>query len=70
MPKEIVIDITDQGEIKIETKGFQGKACLEESRFLKDLLGTEISKSLTPAYYQRVGQKQKRTVKKHLPLCG
>jgi len=66
--KEIVIDILDTGEVKIETKGFHGKACLAESQFLKDLLGKETARQLTPAYYQREGQKQQ--VKKHLPLCG
>ena len=39
--KEIVIDISDDGEVRIETKGFKGKACLEESQFLKNLLGKE-----------------------------
>lgn len=66
--KEIVIDILDTGEVKIETKGFHGKGCIEESQFLKDLLGKETARQLTPAYYQREGQKQQ--VKKHLPLCG
>jgi hypothetical protein len=66
--KEIVIDILDSGEVKIETKGFHGKGCVEESQFLKDLLGKETARQLTPAYYQSEGQKQ--MVKKHLPLCG
>ena len=35
--KEIVIDIPEDGEIRIETKGFTGKACIEESQFLKDI---------------------------------
>jgi len=64
--KEIVIDILDSGEIKIETKGFSGKACVQESQFLKDLLGKEISQQLTPAYYRE----GKQEVKKHIPLCG
>ena len=66
--KQIVIDISDDGEVKIETRGFQGKKCVEESQFLKDLLGKETARQLTPAYYQRQGQKE--VVKKHLPLCG
>ena len=64
--KEIIVDISDGGEIKIETKGFKGKSCIDEAQFLKDLLGNETSKSLTPAYYED----QKTTVKKYLPLCG
>jgi hypothetical protein len=68
MSKEIIIDILDSGEIKIETRGFHGKSCMEESQFLKDLLGRETARQLTPAYYQRQGQQA--VVKKHLPLCG
>jgi len=64
--KEIVVDISDDGEVRIETKGFKGKACLKESQFLKDLLGKQTFKQLTPAYY--VNQNQK--TKKYLTLCG
>jgi len=64
--KEIVVDISDQGEVRLETRGFKGKACLRESRFLKDLLGKETFQQLTPAYYQD----QKSTTRKYLNLCG
>lgn len=66
--KSIILNFHNDGEVKIETRGFSGKSCLEESKFLKDLLGDEISRQLTPAYYQKVGQKE--VVTKHLPLCG
>ena len=66
--KEIIIDVINDGEVKIETRGFTGKSCIQESQFLKDLLGKEISQQLIPAYY--VTGKEKETVKKHLPLCG
>lgn len=62
--KEIIIDISADGEIAIESRGFTGKACLEETQFLKDLLGKEIHQKLTPAYYQG------KNVKKYLQLCG
>ena len=64
--KQIIIDVMDDGEIKIETKGFQGKSCLEETQFLKDLLGEEKARQLVPAYYTR----NKKEVRKYLPLCG
>ena len=64
--KEIIVDISNEGEVKIETRGFKGKDCLTESKFLKDLLGTELEQSLTPAYWEEQGI----TVKKHLTLCG
>lgn len=64
--KEIIIDISTEGEIKIETRGFSGKSCIAESQFIKDLLGKETEKQLTPAYYQE----NNVPVKKYLPLCG
>jgi hypothetical protein len=64
--KEIIIDVSDDGEVRIETRGFKGKSCLAESEFLKNVLGKETSRQLTPAYYQE----EKQTVKKYLPLCG
>ena len=64
--KQIVIEISDEGAVKIETRGFQGKACLEESQFLKDLLGIETYRQLTPAYYVH----EKQPVRKYLNLCG
>ncbi len=65
--KEIIIEITSEGQVHITTKGYSGKACIEESQFLKDLLGTETARHLTPAYYSNTAC---QTVKKHLPLCG
>jgi hypothetical protein len=64
--KEIVIDVSNDGEIQIETRGFKGKSCVHESAFLEKVLGKKISRSLTPAYWQE----NLTTVKKHLPLCG
>jgi stress-induced morphogen len=64
--KEIIIDISSDGEVTVETRGFNGKSCITESQFIKDLLGTEIQKQLTPAYYHE----NQVPVRKYLPLCG
>ena len=64
--KEIIIDIDDTGEISLETRGFTGKSCVEETQFLKDLLGQELLQQLTPAYYETT----KTTAKRYLNLCG
>ena len=64
--KEIVIDVSDDGEVRIETRGFSGKSCIAESRFIKDVLGKETEKQLTPTYWQKTNTK----IKKYLPLCG
>jgi hypothetical protein len=64
--KEIIIDISNEGEVKIETRGFKGKSCIAESLFLKDLLGKETERNLTPTYWE----KEETLIKKYLPLCG
>jgi hypothetical protein len=64
--KEIVIDVSDDGQIKLETRGFAGKSCVEESQFIKDVLGSETARQLTPTYWQ----KSQAKIKKYLPLCG
>lgn len=64
--KEIIVEVSDTGEIKIETRGFKGKSCITEAKFLKDVLGKETARTLTPTYWQKAATK----VKKYLPLCG
>ena len=64
--KQIIVEITEDGEVRLETKGFVGKACVQEAQFLKDLIGEEIQRQLVPAYFQQ----GKTVIKKHLPLCG
>lgn len=65
--KEIIIDVMPDGEVKIETNGFTGKSCTEETQFLKDFLGKEISRELKPVFYTT---EKCPTKKKHLPICG
>ena len=64
--KEIIVEVTETGEITLETRGFKGASCLEEAKFLKEVLGEETKRSLTPAYFQKQGE----IVKSYLPLCG
>jgi hypothetical protein len=64
--KEIVVDISNDGQIQVETKGFTGKSCIEESQFIKDVLGSETARQLTPTFWQK-GQAK---IKKYLTLCG
>lgn len=47
---EIIIDVN--GEIKIQTKGFSGKSCIEGSKFVEEALGTKTGEKLTGEYYQ------------------
>jgi len=63
--QEIIVEISDDGVISIETRGFKGKSCVDEAKFIKDVLGTELSRKLTTAYFDR-----EQGIKKHLLLCG
>jgi hypothetical protein len=64
--KEIIVEVSDSGEVFVETNGFKGKSCLEETQFLRDLLGKKTFEMLKPAYF--VTEKQHK--KKYLNICG
>ena len=66
MKQKIIVDIYEDGHIQVETQGFSGPVCLKESQFLKDILGEETERKLTPMFYQS----QPVTIKKHISLCG
>ena len=58
--------VSSDGEVKIETRGFKGRSCIQEAQFLKDLLGDEVERMPTPAYFQS----EEAVVKRYLSLCG
>ncbi len=64
MARKIIVEIDNDGEVRLETRGYTGPVCLEESQFLKDLLGEETSRQLVPVFYQN------NKNKKYLPICG
>ena len=64
--KQIIVDIAVDGEIKISTKGFTGITCVEESKFMKDLLGHETSVQLVAVYYATTDEQEKQFI----PICG
>ncbi len=65
--KEIIVTITDSGEVAVETTGFKGKSCIKEAAFLENVLGRELHQQLTPAYFETDPDEAK---KKFLNLCG
>ncbi|MDR0465919.1 MAG: DUF2997 domain-containing protein [Deltaproteobacteria bacterium] len=64
--KQIIIDIAGDGEIKITTKGYPGHTCIEETKFLRDLLGREIERELAPV----ASVEGEEEVKQFIPICG
>lgn len=65
--KEIILDVSNDGEIQIETRGFKGKSCIKEAAFLENVLGKVLKQQLTPAYYETDPAESR---KKMLNLCG
>lgn len=68
MSKKIVVIVDENGEIELETIGFKGKGCIAESKWIKDLLGEEKSRQLTPTYFMK--ETDKGVKKKYIGLCG
>lgn len=63
MPKEIIIEIGDDGNIDLQVDGCKGKGCEAESKFIEDALGMEGGKRKRKTEYyaatEVVKQKQK-----------
>ena len=66
MAKRIIVEIDNNGEVRLETRGYSGPVCLEEAQFLKELLGEETSRQLCARFYEQQGKK----IKKYEPICG
>ena len=50
--KRIVVDISETGELKAETFGFQGVSCVAELDKLLKGLATQTSERKKPEYYK------------------
>lgn len=65
--KVIIMDVMNESaEVQIETKGYVGMKCVEESQFLKDALGIMTEQTLHPIALQ----KEKEEIRVYKPLCG
>lgn len=49
---DIEVTITKTGEVKVHVKGVKGKACLEYSKWLTDVIGSVKDQQLTSEYYE------------------
>lgn len=62
MPKEIIIEIGDDGAIELRAEGYKGKGCEQATKFIEEALGMEKGKrTKKPEYYAQeiVREKQK-----------
>jgi hypothetical protein len=50
--KKIEVVITPSGEVTVETSGFKGKACQDVTAQLNRALGSVVSETKKPEFYQ------------------
>lgn len=57
--QEIIVDIDEVGNVKIEATGFTGKECEDFTRDIEQALGDVTKRELKPEHRQTVGVKRK-----------
>lgn len=63
--KTIRIIVGPAGEVRLETKGFQGNACRDASRFLEHALGHTTGEQLTAEFHQAATAQQSAENRQH-----
>lgn len=58
--KEIIVDVAEDGSIKIDSVGFVGAECEKATEFLERALGTIAENKRKPEYLKRPGTQQVR----------
>ena len=61
----IEIIVSPGGEVRLETKGFQGSTCRDASRFLERALGSPTGEQLTPEFHQCAAAEQRAEHQQH-----
>ena len=59
MNRTIEITVTPDGQTRVETKGFSGAGCREDSRFIEEALGKRTSERKTPEFFQVADERQR-----------
>jgi hypothetical protein len=55
---EIVVTLSPDGSVHLETRGLKGQSCMAETEALEKSLGTVVSRQRTSEFYQQpVGSK-------------
>lgn len=59
MDKQVIIQVSPDGEIKIDAVGFKGQACKKATAALEKALGQVKSSTPKPELFQEQAQQQK-----------
>ena len=63
MPKEIIIEIGENGELELRAEGFKGGSCEKATAFIEEALGmTEGKRKKLPAFFLTEVTKTKQKV--------
>jgi hypothetical protein len=54
MAEEVIVEISPQGKVTLEAKGFKGGTCEQVLSKIEEELGTVTNKTLKPEYHERV----------------
>lgn len=52
MPQIITVEISPEGQVKVQTSGFAGASCKQATRALEAALGNVVSDDKTPEFHQ------------------
>jgi hypothetical protein len=52
---EVEIEIGADGKVIVRTQGVKGPRCLEYTQFIQQLVGREVSRTLTSEYHEPEG---------------
>ena len=58
--KTIEIIVSPDGQLRLETRGFQGAECQAASQFLERALGRRTGEQLTAEYHQAASEEQEQ----------
>lgn len=59
---QIVIEIDEEDNVSLETKGFKGPSCEAELKKVTKNIGTQKSSKRTKEYYEKSEQKSQRKI--------
>jgi hypothetical protein len=51
--QHVIVEIDEQGNVKVEAKGVQGQSCAALTKELEQALGTTTADQKKPEYFQR-----------------
>lgn len=60
MNRTIEITVQPNGDSRVEANGFTGNGCQAASRFLRNVLGTQVAEQLKSEFYQTEASEQQQ----------